>query len=71
MIRLAQCKFKFTSNGYGIVNPIKVRVYHRFWKWLLPAKVKLDWNDDDAMPFVFVSNNQTKQLEFGNLVINA
>jgi hypothetical protein len=62
MIWLAQCKFKFTSNGYGIVNPIKVRVYHRFWKWLLPAKVKLDWNDDDAMPFVFYDDLKDRLL---------
>lgn len=56
MMRLAKCNFKFTCNGFGIVNPKKVRVYHPFWKWLLPAKVKLDWNDDDAMPFVFYND---------------
>ena len=55
-MRLAQCKFKFTCNGYGTINPKKVRVYLPFWKWLLPAKVKLDWNDDDAMPFVYYND---------------
>lgn len=53
MSKPSVCNFKFTSKGHGYVNPIKVRVYHRFWKWLLPAKVKLDWDDDDAMPFVY------------------
>ena len=53
MSRPSVCKFIFTSKGYGYVNPIKVRVYHRFWKRLLPAKVKLNWDDDDAMPFVY------------------
>ena len=62
MIRLAQCKLKFSCDGYGSVNPIKVRVYHRFWKWLLPAKVKLDWNDDDAMPFVFYDDLKDRLL---------
>lgn len=62
MIRLAQCKFKFTCNSYGIVNPLKVRVYHRFWKWLLPAKVKLNWNDDDAMPFVYYDDLKGRLL---------
>ena len=62
MIKLAKCNFKFTSTGYGIVNPIKVRVYHRFWKWLLPAKVKLYWNDDDAMPFVYYEDLKGRLL---------
>lgn len=62
MIRLAKCNFIFSSNGYGIVNPLKVRVYHRFWKWLLPAKVKLDWNDDDAMPFVYYDDLKGRLL---------
>ena len=45
-MRLAKCKFNFTCSGYGYMNSKKVRVYHRFWRWLLPAMVSLNWNDE-------------------------
>ena len=40
----------FNKVGKGFVSSDRVRVYHRFWGWLAPAKIKLDWDDDDAMP---------------------
>ena len=45
-----------------MVTPKKVRVYHRFWRRLLPAKVRLDWNDEDAMPFVYYHDLKDRLL---------
>ena len=64
-MREARCKFNFTSSGYGYINSKKVRVYHRFWRWLLPAKVSLNWNDEDAMPFVYYQDLKGRIL-FGS-----
>ena len=61
----AKCKFNFTCSGYGYMNSKKVRVYHRFWRWLLPAKVNLNWNDEDAMPFVYYQDLKGRLL-FGS-----
>lgn len=49
----------FNKIGRGIVRCDKVRVYHRLGGRLLPAKVRLDWNDDDAIPFVYYLNSAT------------
>jgi len=46
-----RCDFK--KIGKGFVSSDRVRVYNRIWGRLAPAKIKLDWNDDDAMPFVY------------------
>lgn len=46
-----RCDFNIV--GKGAVSSDKVRVYQRFLGRLVPAKIKLDWNDDDAMPFVY------------------
>lgn len=43
----------FNRIGKGFVKPCKVRIYHRFWGRLAPIKIKLDWNDNDAIPFVY------------------
>jgi len=51
--------------GKGIVEADKVRVYHHFWGKLLPAIIKLDWNDDDAMPFVCYLDEKVRLL-FGS-----
>ena len=60
---------KFSCNfiriGKGVVCSDKVRVYHRFWGRLGPAKIKLDWNDDDAMPFVYYLD-QKGRIQFGS-----
>ena len=60
---------KFSCNfiriGKGVVCSDKVRVYHRFWGRLAPAKIKLDWNDDDAMPFVYYLD-QKGRIQFGS-----
>lgn len=61
-MRLAKCKFNFTCSGYGYMNSKKVRVYHRFWRWLLPTKVSLNWNDEDAMPFVYYQDLKGRLL---------
>ena len=39
--------------GKGVVTSEKVRVYHRIWGKLFPAKIKLDWDDEDSVPFVY------------------
>ena len=44
-------KKNFACIGKGVIDVKKVRVYHRFWGRLLPARIKLNWNDEDAMPF--------------------
>ena len=60
---------KFSCNfiriGKGVVSSDKVRVYHRFWGRLGPTKIKLDWNDDDAMPFVYYLD-QKGRIQFGS-----
>ena len=43
---------KYMKIGKGLVDIDKVRVYHHFWGKFLPSRIKLNWNDDDAMPFV-------------------
>ena len=58
----AKCKFNFTCSGYGYINSKKVRLYHRFWRWLFPAKVSLNWNDEDAMPFVYYQDLKGRLL---------
>ena len=55
----------YNKIGKGIVEAEKVRVYHHFWGKLLPAKIKLDWNDDDAMPFVCYLDEKVRLL-FGS-----
>ena len=50
----------FNKVGKGFVSSDRVRVYHRFWGWLAPAKIKLDWDDDDAMPFVYYLNKMER-----------
>ena len=52
-LEFIQYKFRCDFNivGKGAVSSDKVRVYQRFLGRLVPAKIKLDWNDDDAMPF--------------------
>jgi len=56
----------FNKVGNGFVSSDRVRVYHRIWVRLAPAKIKLDWNDDDAMPFVYYSD-QKGRIQFGSL----
>jgi hypothetical protein len=55
----------FNMAGKGVVSSDKVRVYYRFWGQLGPAKIKLDWNDDDAMPFVYYLD-QKGRIQFGS-----
>ena len=55
----------FNKVGKGFVSSDRVRVYHRFWGWLAPAKIKLDWDDDDAMPFVYYLD-QKGRIQFGS-----
>jgi hypothetical protein len=54
----------FNMAGKGVVSSDKVRVYYRFWGRLGPAKIKLDWDDDDAMPFVYFLD-QKGRIQFG------
>ena len=56
----------FNMAGKGVVSSDKVRVYYRFWGQLGPAKIKLDWNDDDAMPFVYYLD-QKGRIQFGHI----
>ena len=55
----------FNKVGNGFVSSDRVRVYHRIWVRLAPAKIKLDWNDDDAMPFVYYLD-QKGRIQFGS-----
>lgn len=55
----------FNMAGKGIVSSDKVRVYHRFLGRLAPTIIKLDWNDDDAMPFVYYLD-QKGRIQFGS-----
>ena len=55
----------YNKIGKGIVETEKVRVYHHFWGRLLPARIKLNWNDDDAMPFVCYLDGKVRLL-FGS-----
>ena len=65
MIRDNKFNCDFNKVGKGVVNSDRVRVYHRFWGRLAPAKIKLDWNDDDAMPFVYYLD-QKGRIQFGS-----
>ena len=58
-------KKDFTSIGKGFIDIEKVRVYHHFWGRLLPAKIKLDWNDDDALPFILYLDEKYR-IVFGS-----
>ena len=58
-----RCDFNIV--GKGAVSSDKVRVYQRFLGRLVPAKIKLDWNDDDAMPFVYYLD-QKGRIQFGS-----
>ena len=60
-------KFRCDFNIVGkcAVSSDKVRVYQRFLERLVPAKIKLDWNDDDAMPFVYYLD-QKGRIQFGS-----
>lgn len=55
----------YNKIGKGIVGTEKVRVYHHFWGRLLPARIKFNWNDDDAMPFVCYLDEKVRLL-FGS-----
>ena len=55
----------YNKIGTGIVEAEKVRVYHHFWGKLLPARIKLNWKDDDAMPFVCYLDEKVRLL-FGS-----
>ena len=69
-MKKTEYKFRcdFNKVGKGFVSSDRVRVYHRIWGRLAPAKIKLDWNDDDAMPFVYYldqkgRNNSVLQMK--------
>lgn len=51
--------------GKGHADIEKVRIYHHLWGKLLPSKIKLNWNDDDAMPFVCYLDGKVRLL-FGS-----
>ena len=51
--------------GKGFVRTNKVRVYHQLWGRLAPAKIKLNWNDADAIPFIYYYDVKYR-LVFGN-----
>jgi KaiC/GvpD/RAD55 family RecA-like ATPase len=55
----------FCLIGKGIVLPDKVRVYHRLWGKLAPAKIRLNWNDDDSVPFIYYLD-QKGRIQFGS-----
>ena len=55
----------FCLIGKGVVLPDKVRVYHRLWGKLAPAKIRLNWNDDDSVPFIYYLN-QKGRIQFGS-----
>ena len=55
----------FNRIGKGVVCSDKVRVYQRFLGRLAPAKIKLDWNDDDAVPFVYYTYEK-RRIQFGS-----
>ena len=58
-------KKDFTCIGKGFVDVEKVRVYHHFWGRLLPPQIKLDWNDEDAMPFILYLDGKDRMV-FGS-----
>jgi hypothetical protein len=66
-MKKTEYKFRcdFNKVGKGFVSSDRVRVYHRIWGRLAPAKIKLDWNDDDAMPFVYYLD-QKGRIQFGS-----
>ena len=51
--------------GKGFVRTNKVRVYHQLWGRLAPAKIKLNWDDADAIPFIYYYDVKYR-LVFGN-----
>lgn len=51
--------------GKGLVEVDKVRIYHHLWGKFLPSIIKLNWNDDDAMPFVCYLDEKVRLL-FGS-----
>ena len=55
----------FCLIGKGVVLPDKVRVYHRLWWKLAPAKIRLNWNDDDSVPFIYYLD-QKGRIQFGS-----
>lgn len=55
----------FCLIGKGVVLPDKVRVYHRLWGKLAPAKIRLNWNDDDSVPFIYYLD-QKGRIQFGS-----
>ena len=58
-------KKNFACIGKGCIDVKKVRVYHRFWGRLLPARIKLNWNDEDAMPFALYCDEK-RRIVFGS-----
>ena len=58
-------KKNFACIGKGFVDVEKVRVYHHFWGRLLPPQIKLDWNDEDAMPFILYLDGKDRMV-FGS-----
>ena len=55
----------FCLIGKSVVLPDKVRVYHRLWWKLAPAKIRLNWNDDDSVPFIYYLD-QKGRIQFGS-----
>lgn len=55
----------FNEIGKGVVTPEKVRVYHRFWGKLAPVKIRLDWNDEDSVPFIYYLDLKGR-IQFGS-----
>lgn len=64
-IRTMECNCNFNEIGKGVVTPEKVRVYHRFWGTLAPVKIRLDWNDEDSVPFIYYLD-QKGRIQFGS-----
>lgn len=65
IIKTMECNGSFNEIGKGVVTPEKVRVYHRFWGKLAPAKISLDWNDEDSVPFIYYLD-QKGRIQFGS-----
>ena len=58
-------KKNFICIGKGSIDVKKVRVYHRFWGRLLPARIKFNWNDEYAMPFALYWDEKIR-IVFGS-----
>ena len=56
---------EFNYIGKGLLRTNRVRVYHKFLGRLLPAKIKLNWDDEDAIPFIYYYDVKYR-LVFGN-----